>query len=782
MANQNVSHRFSEEDTKLQYITPAIRDAGWGMEMIHMEHYYTEGQIMVQGSFKYRKKGRFVDYLLSADENYPLAVVEAKDIYHSAKDGIQQAKKYAKDLDVLFAYSTNGKEFVEYDFAEGNERCFPMDEFPSPEDLRKRYAEGLAKIHKVAADDRLIREPYYSDADSYPPRYYQRIAINRTIDAVARGQRRILLVMATGTGKTYTAFQIIHRLHHAGAAKRILYLADRNILIDQTMQKDFKPFRKFMTKVQAKNPEQGYELYMSLYGQWTDNIEEKSEDEQPYKRFSPDFFDLIIVDECHRSSINEDKEWHKILEHFSSAIQIGLTATPKAKKGANNIEYFNEPIFEYSLKDGIEDGFLAPYRVTRSTLNIDLEGYEPAEGEKDLTDRLIEADFFDRSSFGRTLNHKKRQIVVAKRITEMLRQIGPMTKTIVFCQDQDEADIMRTILIDMNKDMMRRNPNYVVRITSDDRVGKSLLEDFIDPYSPCPVIATTSELLTTGVDCKTCGLIVIDKEVSSMTTFKQMIGRGTRVFEKANKLNFDILDYRDVTQKFRDPKFDGTVDVVEYNPPKPSSEHSEQPAVSPSENDDVRHTKKYYVEGDEVNISHEQVLTLDQDGRTMRVGRVTDHMLEKVKETYPTLDIFKGVWKHADRKQAIIDELQGHDINIESLVEENPKLKDCDLFDIICHLAYDQKPLTRRERLDGLKRRRYLEKYKDKEQARKVIEGLMEKYGESGVSNIENTQILNLFPFTEIAKRPRIIKGVFNGMDDYMQAVRELEEQIYMEA
>lgn len=779
MAKINTKN-LSEEDIKNRYITPALNDAGWKPDMMLMEHYYTDGRIMVQGAFKYRKKGRFVDYLLFVDKNYPIAIVEAKDNNHSSSDGIQQAIKYAKDLDVCFAYSSNGDEFVEHDLTTGLERHFPMSDFPSPDELIKRIDEAK----KFTTEEKeLIQEPYYSDTEIFPPRYYQRIAINKTIEAIARGQKRLLLVMATGTGKTFTAFHIIHRLHNSHKAKKILYLADRNILIDQTMQKDFKPFRKFMTKIQGKSPDGAYELFMSLYGQWVKNADELKEGErQPYENYSPEFFDLIVVDECHRSSINEDKEWHKILEYFHSAIQIGLTATPKAAEGANNIEYFGKPIFEYSLSQGIEDGFLAPYRVTKSFLNIDLEGYEPEEGEKDLMEKLIEEDFFTRNNFGRSLNIQKRQIIVAKRITEMLKQVGPMTKTIVFCPDQEEAGIMRSLLIELNQEQVRKHPNYVVRITSDDRVGKALLDDFIDPYTPYPVIATTSELLTTGVDCKTCGLIVIDKEVGSMTTFKQMIGRGTRVFKKTNKLNFDILDFRDVTSKFNDPTFDGDADTTTYHPVPPKTGTNHTPGDdndNTSGGEEEEKTRKYYVEGKEVKIVHEQVLYLGEDGRTLKTEKLTDFTRRGVLKSYPSLDAFRGAWKNADKKQAILDELQENDIIIDAIIEENPSLRECDPFDIICHLAFDQKPLTRKERLEGVKKRNYLAKYEGK--ARQVIEGLMEKYGEVGITNIENTQILNLNPFTQIAKRPRIIKGVFRGPEDYNNAVRELEEQLYME-
>ena len=559
MAVQSATYadiHLSEEDIKSRYIQPALEDKGWDKYHMRLEFPYTAGQIIVQGSLKHRKHPKRVDYLLYADDNYPIAVVEAKDRKHAPADGIQQAINYAKDLDLPFAYATNGEKFVEHNMDTGEERTFEMDAFPTPLALRERHRQWMHDNKNLSDEGaQLLDIPYYSDSDSYPPRYYQRIAINKVIEAVACGKKKILLVMATGTGKTYTAFQIIHRLHESGRMKRILYLADRNILIDQTMRQDFKPFRKVMSKVQGKSAENGFEIYMSLYGQWVKNENELQPGErQPYENYAKDFFDLIVVDECHRSSINEDKEWHKILTYFSEATQIGLTATPKSVEGADNFEYFGEPVYTYSLNQGITDGYLAPYRVTKSFINVDMEGYVTEDGKQDLDGNEIEESIFTRNSFGREIQITKRQKVVAYRITQMLKLIGRMTKTIVFCPDQEEAAVMRELLIEMNKDMVSRYPDYAVRITSDDRVGKSLLDNFIDPYESCPVIATTSELLTTGVDCKTCGLIVIDKEVNNATTFKQMIGRGTRIFEKKDKMNFEILDFRGATLLF--DKFD----------------------------------------------------------------------------------------------------------------------------------------------------------------------------------------------------------------------------------
>ena len=779
---------LSEEDIKSRYIQPALEDKGWDKYHMRLEFPYTAGQIVVQGSLKHRKRGKRVDYLLYTEDNYPIAVVEAKDRKHAPADGIQQAIDYAYDLDLPFAYASNGEKFVEHDMNTGEERTFGMDEFPTPLALRERHRQWMYQNRNLTEEGaQLLDIPYYSDSDSYPPRYYQRIAINKVIEAVACGKDRILLVMATGTGKTYTAFQIIHRLHASGRMKRILYLADRNILIDQTMRQDFKPFSKVMSKVQGKSAESGFEIYMSLYGQWVKNEKELKEGEkQPYESYAKDFFDLIVVDECHRSSINEDKEWHKILTYFDKATQIGLTATPKSVEGADNFEYFGKPVFTYSLKQGIADGYLAPYRVTKSFINVDMEGYVAEEGEQDIFGNELEDSIYTRNSFGREIHISERQKVVAYRITQMMKVVGRMTKTIVFCPDQEEAAIMRELLIAMNQDMVRRYPDYIVRITSDDRVGKALLDNFIDPYEPCPVIATTSELLTTGVDCKTCGLIVIDKEVNNPTTFKQMIGRGTRIFEKKDKMNFEILDFRGATLLFEKGFDDDEAPVKDYGDvTKDGNDDNEDAGGKEGGNGSkpkptIEHRKKLFVDGREIKIVHEVVQFLGEDGKTLFTERLTDFTRKAIKKQYPTLDAFRGAWAQADKKKAIIEELEENNVLLDAVREENPALKECDDFDIVCHVAFDQKPLTRKERIEGVKKRNYLAKYEG--QAREVIEGLMEKYGEVGVTNIENPQILSLNPFSQIAKRPRIMKGIFKSPEEYNEAVKELENELYKEA
>ncbi|MCR5818236.1 MAG: DEAD/DEAH box helicase family protein [Prevotella sp.] len=786
---------LSEEDIKSRFIQPALEDKGWDRQHMRLEYAYTAGRVIVQGSLKLRKKGKRCDYILYTEDNYPIAVVEAKDRKHEPEDGLQQAIDYATDLQLPFAYSSNGAKFVERDIYNGTERILEMDAFPTPAELKERER---ANKQLTEEGENLIDIPYYSDSDTWPPRYYQRLAINKTIEAIAQGRKRILLVMATGTGKTYTAFQIIHRFLKWKPNSRILYLADRNILIDQTMQKDFRPFKKIMTKVQGKSAEGGKQLYMSLYGQWVDTqkIAEESEEEgneekkstkHPYEEYARNFFDMIVVDECHRSSINEDKQWHKILEYFDQAIQIGMTATPKSVDGADNLDYFTDegyekkPVYEYKLIEGIRDGYLAPYRVTKSFINKDLDGYVAEPDEVDKDGNTLDKSIYVRTDFGRSLQIEGRQRIVAHRITQMMKKIGRMTKTIVFCPDQEEALLMRQLLIELNADMVKKNPNYIVRITSDDRVGKKLLDDFIDPYTNYPVIATTSELLTTGVDCKTCGLIVIDKEVSNPTTFKQMIGRGTRIFEKKGKLSFDILDFRNATSLF-EKDFDGDIIAVDYGTDNDGEgqegnegedENKIEPPVPPT-------IRKYHVEGEESKIVHEVVQYLDENGRTMRTEKLTDFTRQAIKKQFPTLDAFRGAWRDAAKKQDIIEELKEHEVLLDAIREENPNLRECDAFDIICHVAFDATPLTRQDRINNVKKRDYLHKYEGV--AREVLEKLMEKYGEVGIVNIEDTKILNLDPFTQIAKRPRILKQIFHGVEDYEKKVHELINELYKEA
>lgn len=765
--------QLSEEDIKFQYITPAIVEtAGWNKKNIRMEYYFTDGRVIFQGKLHARQKGKKADYLLSLDDNLPIAIVEAKDNNKPLGGGMQQAMEYAQILDLPFAYSSNGDGFLEHDFITNTERELTLDEFPTSEELRKRWLDSK---NFTAEQLSVVSQPFYSDPYTYEPRYYQRIAVNRTVEAIAKGHNRILIVMATGTGKTITAFQIIHRLRASGLKKKILYLADRNILIDQTMVQDFKPFKKVMTKVKGAAIDSAYEVYMALYHQLVSNEEGK---EDPFTQVQPSFFDLIIVDECHRGSAKDDSAWRKVLEYFSSATQIGMTATPKAEEGANNLDYFGDPIYIYSLLQGIQDGFLAPYRVTNSFISIDLQGYTPDDEEKDLLGQEIEQKLYQRKDIGREIAFKLRREIVARRITKMLHQIGRMTKTIVFCTDIDEAEAMRSLLVNLNSDMCKKDSRYVMRITGDDNIGKKQLDNFIDVDQPYPTVVTTSELLATGVDCKTCGLIVIDKEIGSMTEFKQIIGRGTRLRTDKNKWHLEILDFRNATAKFKDPKFDGDPEPPEGGKPtRPYKKHDEedQDASIASE---PKHAK-YIVEGQNIAISTEIVSVLGADGKTMRTESVTDFTKNQIKKRYATLKDFIKNWTETERKRAIIDELKEYDVLIDAVRESNPALANADIFDVICHVAYDQPPLTRRERVNNVKKRNYFGKYEGK--AREVLEALLEKYADYGILNLEDEDILDHDPFNKIGKPQKIVK-LFGGPAQFEMAFKELENEIYKTA
>lgn len=758
---------LTEEDIKLRYITPAINNAGWKNEHIRMEYYFTDGRVIFQGKVHARQTGKKADYLLSQAANKPIAIVEAKDNNKPLGGGMQQAMEYAQILDLPFAYSSNGDGFLEHDFLTGKERELSLDEFPSPDELKQRI---LNAKNYTDEERKIVEQPFYSDPYTYEPRYYQRIAVDRTVEAVAKGQNRVLIVMATGTGKTITAFQIIHRLKASGSKKKILYLADRNILIDQTMVQDFKPFKKVMTKVQGAKIDSAFEVYMALYHQLVTNEEGK---EDPFKQVLPTFFDLIIVDECHRGSAKDESAWRKVLEYFSTATQIGMTATPKAETGANNLDYFGEPIYTYSLLQGIQDGFLAPYRVTNSYISIDLQGFTPEEDEKDLLGQTIEQKLYERKDIGRDIAFTKRREIVAKRITKMLHQIGRMTKTIVFCADIDEAEAMRSLLVNMNSDLCKKDSRYVMRITGDDNIGKKQLDNFIDVDQPYPTIVTTSELLATGVDCKTCGLIVIDKEIGSMTEFKQIIGRGTRLRPDKNKWHLEILDFRNATAKFKDPKFDGDPEPPQSKPKDyPESDENDIPVVRET---DPSH-EKYIVEGESIRITTEIVTVLGEDGKTMRTESVTDFTKKQIRKRYATLGDFIKNWTEAERKKAIVDELKDYSVLVDAVREKNPALANADIFDVICHVAYDQPPLTRRERANNVKKRNYFAKYEGK--AREVLEALLEKYADFGILNMEDADILDNAPFNTIGKPQKIIK-LFGGYDKFEQALRELESEIY---
>ena len=755
---------LTEEDIKLRYITPAINNAGWKNEHIRMEYYFTDGRVIFQGKVHARQTGKKADYLLFHAANKPIAIVEAKDNNKPLGGGMQQAMEYAHILDIPFAYSSNGDGFLEHDFLTGKETELSLKQFPTPENLYKRLIDAKQLRGEAL---KIVEQPFYSDPYTYDPRYYQRIAVERTVEAIAKGKDRVLIVMATGTGKTITAFQIIHRLKASGLKKKILYLADRNILIDQTMVQDFKPFKKVMTKVQGATIDSAYEVYMALYHQLVSN-EEGVED--PFKQVQPTFFDLIIVDECHRGSAKDDSAWRKVLEYFNSATQIGMTATPKAETGANNLDYFGEPIFTYSLLQGIQDGFLAPYRVTNSYISIDLQGFKPDDDEKDLLGREIAQRLYERKDIGRDIAFTKRREIVAKRITKMLKQIGRMTKTIVFCTDIEEAEAMRSLLVNLNADLCKKDARYIMRITGDDNVGKKQLDNFIDVDQPYPTVVTTSELLATGVDCKTCGLIVIDKEIGSMTEFKQIIGRGTRLRTDKGKWHLEILDFRNATAKFKDPKFDGD--------PEPPQGKSGKPYTMPEEPSSVVSEPhvKYLVEGEKIAITTEIVSILGEDGKTMRTESITDFTRKQIRKRYATLNDFVKYWTEAERKKAIVDELKDYSVLVDAVREKNPALANADIFDVICHVAFDQPPVSRRERANNVKKRNYFAKYEGK--AREVLEALLDKYADYGILNLEDSDILDTAPFNKIGKPQKIVK-LFGGLDNFEQALKELENEIY---
>lgn len=763
---------LSEEDIKNRYITPALDKAGWEKTHYRMEYYFTAGRVLIQGKQHARKEGKKADYLLFASPNNPIAIVEAKDNNKPVGGGLQQAMEYAQILDVKFAYSSNGDAFIEHDFLTGKEKEIPLDAFPTKEQLIERLR---ANNNLTTEQQHIVDEPYYFDQDSKEPRYYQRIAINRTVEAVAKGQDRILLVMATGTGKTFTAFQIIHRLTKSGAKKKVLYLADRNILIDQTMVQDFRPFKKVMTKIKNRVMDSSYEIYMALYQQLVD-YDDNGED--PFKEFAPSFFDLILVDECHRGSARDDSAWRKILEYFKSATQIGMTATPKVKDGANNLDYFNEPLYTYSLKQGIEDGFLAPYRVTNSFINVDLEGWCPEEDETDIHGYPIEKGYYSRKDFGREVALLKRREIVAKRITKMLHQIGRMTKTIVFCTDVEEAEAMRELLVNLNSDLCKKDSRYVMRITGDDNYGKKQLDNFIDVDEPYPCVVTTSEMLSTGVDCKTCGLIVIDKEIGSMTEFKQIVGRGTRLRIDRGKWHFEILDFRNATQLFKDPEFDGDPDPKDNDGGKKGGNGGSgggKGGDGGNGNTSGRH-RKYIVDGHDIQITHEKVSYLGADGHTLVTESLTDFTRKSILGKYATLDDFINNWNEVDRKKVIVDELKEYNVLIDAVREANPQLAEADIFDIICHVAFDRKPITRRERANNVKKRDYLSKYQG--MARQVLETLLDKYADNGIIELENENVLELPPFNQIGTPVKIIK-LFGGIAGYMNALTELKTELY---
>lgn len=749
--------KLSEEDIKFKYITPAIEKAGWSKDQISLEKAFTDGRVNVINNYVSRGQKKRADYILSYKNNLPLAVVEAKRDTHSIGSGIQQAISYAEILDIRFAYSSNGKGFLEHDMKTGKETELSIDEFPSPEMLWSRYKHE----NNIDQDqEKILTEPYYfSQNYTKTPRYYQRIAINKTVEAIAKGQKRILLVMATGTGKTYTAFQIVHRLRKAGVVKKILYLADRNILIDQTLDNDFKPFEKVMTKIKNKTPDSSYEVYMSLYHQLAGD-----ENDEPFRKFSPDFFDLIIVDECHRGSAKDDSLWRRILEYFSSAVQIGMTATPKETKEISNLSYFGEPLYTYSLKQGINDGFLAPYKVERIHLDRDLEGWRPEAGKLDKNGYLIDDRIYTGSDFDKSLVLSKRTELVAHIISEFLKNTNRFDKTIVFCVDIDHAERMRQALINENSDLVAENPKYIMKITGDNDEGKKSLSYFTDETSKYPVIATTSELMTTGVDCKTCKLIVLDKIINSVIEFKQIIGRGTRLKPEYGKEFFTIMDFREASRLFSDPDWDG--DPISIKEVGPHEHNTKSPVIHDK-------PEKYIVDDVKVKILSQTVQYYDENGKLITES-VTDYSKRNILGQYATLDAFLNDWNSDRKKQTIIDELQERGVLLDALREEVGK--DIDDFDLICHLAFDKKPLTRSERMKNVKKSDYLSKYEGL--AREVLDAILEKYMDNGIYDLENTNILANEPFRSIGS-PKKIVDLFGGKMNYLSAIRDLEAQIY---
>lgn len=770
--------QMTEEDIKLNFITPALSPK-WNGRMT-METQITDGKINLRGNLVSRAQPKRADYVLYINANNPIAIVEAKDNQHAVADGLQQAMTYAQMLDVPFAYSSNGDAFREHDFLMGTERDIAMEDFPTPDELYARFQKGAnGGAGLTQAEEAIIGQPYYSSQSTYPPRYYQRVAVNRTLDAIARGQNRILLVMATGTGKTYTAFQIVYRLLRSGMKKKILYLADRNILVDQSIQQDFAPLEKTIHKINVAKDDPGsitsYEVYFSLYQQLVGDDEE----EHYSALFQPDFFDLVIVDECHRGSAKEESRWRRILEYFSSATQIGMTATPKETRYISNISYFGDPVYTYSLKEGIEDGFLAPFKVINITTDIS-DGWRPYKGQRDIYGDEIEDRIYNNSDYDYNIVIEDRIRQVAREITAYLKSTDRMAKTIVFCATEDAALRMRNALAELNADIMQQNPDYVVRITGGDIEGKKKLKYFISVGAKYPVIATTSKLLSTGADCKMTKLIVLDEMISSMTEFKQIIGRGTRLREKEGKTHFVVMDFRAVTRLFADPDWDGPIEIDEgFTPggsrvPRGGSPEGGEgdPLVDP---DPPRQMPVVDAEGCTVRIINKTVSVYDTNGKLLRQESIVDYTKSNILGTYASLDNFIRQWTAEEKKESIRELLRERGIDLE-LMKAEQAMSDVDDFDFICHVAFDKKPLTRRERADNVKKRDFLSRYSGA--AREVLEALLDRYMNTGIYEIEKTDILKLDPFAKMGK-PARIAGYFGGRDGYMQAVKALENAIY---
>ena len=777
--------QMTEEDIKLQYITPAIQSK-WGLDRMTMETKITDGRVNLRGNFVFREKPKKADYVLYLSPNKPIAIVEAKDNNHTVSYGLQQAITYARMQDIPFAYSSNGDAFQEHDLLTGLERTLPIDAFPTVEELSARWESESNGGKGISADEKkIVAQPYYSSQGTYDPRYYQRNAINRVVEAIARGQKRLLLVMATGTGKTYTAFQIVYRLLKCGLRKKVLYLADRNILVDQSIQQDFSPLEKTIHKINFAKDDPvtvtSHEVYFSLYQQLAGNedAEDEGNGEEAVARFaqlfSRDFFDLVIVDECHRGSAKKDSNWRRILDYFSSATQIGMTATPKETKYVSNIDYFGEPIYTYSLREGIDDGFLAPFKVINVKTDIS-DGWRPFKGQLDKFGNEIEDRIYTNSDFDYNIVLEDRTHQVAKEITNYLKRTGRMQKTIVFCATEEHAERMRIELNNLNADMVRENPDYVVRITGSDTYGKSKLDYFISVSAPYPVIATTSKLLSTGADCKMTKLIVLDEMIGSMTEFKQIIGRGTRLREKDGKSFFVVMDFRNVTRLFADPDWDGPIEIADgFDPDHETTSSSDGPGNDPPS--DPPSTKKYVVPAKdcEVHICGTWVSIYDSEGRLLTQESMIDYTRVNVLGKYASLNNFIHRWTAEEKKEAIRGLLMEQGIDLD-LMKAEEGMSDVDDFDFICHVAFDQKPLTRRERAENVKKRDFLSRYDGV--AREVLEALLEKYKNVGIYEIEKTALLQLDPFRRFGS-PMRIAGYFGGKEGYLKAVRELEKELY---
>ncbi|MDB6027408.1 MAG: restriction endonuclease [Verrucomicrobiales bacterium] len=761
---------LSERDICTKFITPALASAQWdSMTQIREEVSFTKGRVIVRGQLSTRGDPKRADYILYHKPGIRLAVLEAKDNKHSIGAGMQQALEYAEALDVPFAFSSNGDGFLFHDRTGQTHpvECeLPMDAFPSPEKLWQMYCAWKGLTQKQLP---LVEQDYYGQDPTKEPHYYQQSAINNTIEAIAKGQNRVLLVMATGTGKTLVAFQIIWRLWKAGVKKRILFLADRNILVDQTRINDFKPFGSKMTKIEGRKIDKSYEIYLCLYQAVTGTEEIKN----IYREFTPDFFDLIVVDECHRGSADEDSAWREILEYFSNATQIGLTATPKETREISNIDYFGQPVFTYSLKQGIADGFLAPYKVIRIDLDRDVFGWRPDTGQLDKYGKLIEDRIYNQLDMDRTLVLDERTKLVAWKITEYLKRIGRFSKTIVFCEDINHAERMRQALILWNGDEVVKNHKYIMRMTGDENIGKAELDNFILPESKYPVIVTTSKLLTTGVDARTCKLIVLDQNIQSMTTFKQIIGRGTRILEEYGKTWFTIMDFKRATLLFADPDFDGPPEQV-YEPTPDDPPEPPEPPEPPTPPGPPR--DKYNVANVSVSVARETVQFVGADGRIVTES-VKDYTRKTVRKKFALFDDFLNTWSKAEQKRAIIHELEEQGVPLDAL--EEIVGREYDPFDLICHVAYDEPPLTRKERAEQVKKRNYFTRFGGK--ARLVMEALLEKYADQGIEAVESADALKIIPFPTLGTPVEIIQA-FGGRNQFQSALRDLKTQLYQTA